>query len=113
MSPKLIAGNWKMFKGPTDHARVLRRSTAPDGVDVVLCPRYVSLEVAVGEEWPIYARMSTGPTRARSPARFGTMLVELGVQGTLVGHSERRLYFGETDETVRLRAMPRSRRAWR
>ena len=32
------------------------------------------------------------------------MLVELGVQGALVGHSERRLYFGETDETVRLRA---------
>ena len=32
------------------------------------------------------------------------MLVELGVRGSLVGHSERRLYFGETDETVRLRA---------
>ena len=102
---KLIAGNWKMFKGPTETLAFFDGFTAPDGVDVVLCPSYVSLEVAVGEEWPIYAQSVhwadegafTGEVSAR-------MLVELGVQGSLVGHSERRLYFGETDETVRLRA---------
>ena len=105
MSSKLIAGNWKMFKGPTETLAFFDGFTAPDGVDVVLCPPYVSLEVAVGEEWPIYAQnvhwaddgAFTGEVSAR-------MLVELGVRGSLVGHSERRLYFGETDETVRLRA---------
>ncbi|WP_411277815.1 triose-phosphate isomerase [Gaiella sp.] len=102
---KLIAGNWKMFKGPTDTLAFFDSFEAPDGVDVVLCPPFVSLEAAVGEEWPIYAQnvhwSDEGAFTGEISAR---MLVELGVQGTLVGHSERRLYFGETDDTVRLRA---------
>ena len=60
---------------------------------------------AVGEEWPIYAQnvhwADEGAFTGEISAR---MLVELGVAGALVGHSERRQYFGETDETVRLRA---------
>jgi len=102
---KLIAGNWKMFKGPIDTLAFFDGFEAPDGVDVVLCPPYVSLEAAVGEEWPVYAQnvhwADEGAFTGEISAR---MLVELGVQGSLVGHSERRLYFGETDETVRLRA---------
>jgi triosephosphate isomerase len=102
---KLIAGNWKMFKGPIDTLAFFDAFEAPDGVDVVLCPPYVSLEAAVGEEWPIYAQnvhwADEGAFTGEISAR---MLLELGVQGTLVGHSERRLYFGETDETVRQRA---------
>ena len=102
---KLIAGNWKMFKGPVETLAFFDGFEAPDGVDVVLCPPFVSLEAAVGEEWPIYAQnvhwADEGAFTGEISAR---MLVELGVQGTLVGHSERRLYFGETDETVRLRA---------
>ena len=102
---KLIAGNWKMFKGPAETLEFFDDVRRPHGVDVVLCPPFVSLEAAVGEEWPIYAQnvhwadegAFTGEVSAR-------MLVELGVEGTLVGHSERRLYFGETDDTVRLRA---------
>ena len=102
---KLIAGNWKMFKGPTDTLAFFDSFEAPDGVEVVLCPPFVSLEAAVGEEWPIYAQnvhwADEGAFTGEISAR---MLIEIGVQGTLVGHSERRLYFGETDDTVRLRA---------
>jgi triosephosphate isomerase (TIM) len=102
---KLIAGNWKMFKGPTETLAFFDGFTAPDGVEVVLCPPYVSLEVAVGEEWPIYAQnVHWAEEGAFTGEVSASMLVELGVRGTLVGHSERRLYFGETDETVRLRA---------
>ncbi len=102
---KLVAGNWKMFKGPGETLAFFDRFEAPDGVDVVLCPPFVSLEAAVGEEWPIYAQSvhwaANGPFTGEISA---AMLVEIGVQGALVGHSERRQYFGETDETVGARA---------
>ncbi len=102
---KLIAGNWKMFKGPAETLAFFDRFEAPDGVEVVLCPPYVSLEAAVGEEWPIYAQnVHWGSEGAFTGEISAAMLVELGVQGTLVGHSERRLYFGESDDTVRARA---------
>jgi triosephosphate isomerase len=102
---KLMAGNWKMFKGPVETLAFFDGFEAPAGVDVVLCPPYVSLEAAVGEEWPIYAQNVHWANEGAFTGEISAgMLVELGVQGTLVGHSERRLYFGETDETVRLRS---------
>ena len=102
---KLIAGNWKMFKGPIETLAFFDAFEAPGGVDVVLCPPFVSLEAAVGEEWPIYAQnVHWADEGAFTGEISAAMLVELGVQGTLVGHSERRLYFGETDATVRQRA---------
>lgn len=102
---KLVAGNWKMFKGPAETLAFFDRFEAPDGVEVVLCPPFVSLEAAVGEEWPIYAQNVHWATEGAYTGEVSAaMLVELGVQGTLVGHSERRQYFGETDETVRARA---------
>jgi triosephosphate isomerase (TIM) len=105
MAPVLIAGNWKMFKGPQETLGFFDAFEAPDGVDVAICPPYVSLEAAVGEEWPVYAQSvhwaDEGAFTGEISAR---MLVELGVTGTLVGHSERRQLFGETDDTVRARA---------
>ena len=102
---KLIAGNWKMFKGPAETLTFFDAFEAPDGVDVVLCPPFVSLEAAVGEEWPIYAQNVHWAEEGAFTGEISPrMLVELGVRGSLVGHSERRLYFGETDDTVRLRA---------
>jgi triosephosphate isomerase len=108
----LIAGNWKMFKGPAETAafcRELRELALPDGVDVVVCPPYVSLASAVqvlaGTEIGVFAQSchweQEGPFTGEISA---AMLKELGVYGTLVGHSERRLHCGETDETVARRA---------
>jgi triosephosphate isomerase len=102
---KLMAGNWKMFKGPRETLAFFDEFEAPDGVDVVICPPFVSLEAAVGEEWPIYAQNVHWAAEGAFTGEISAqMLVELGVQGALVGHSERRQYFCETDETVRQRA---------
>jgi triosephosphate isomerase (TIM) len=107
----LIAGNWKMYRGPAETAEfcLALRDEDLSGVDVVLCPPYVSLAVAVqllaGTEIAVAAQNvhwdSEGPFTGEISA---PMLRELGVYGTLVGHSERRQLFGETDETVAKRA---------
>jgi triosephosphate isomerase (TIM) len=103
----LIAGNWKMYKGPAETAEFCLglREQELEGVDVVVCPPYVALAVAVqllaGTEIAVAAQnvhwedegAFTGEVSAR-------MLREVGVYGAIVGHSERRQYFGETDETV-------------
>jgi triosephosphate isomerase len=97
----LIAGNWKMFKGPAEVGRFFEGFDAPAGVDVVFCPPFVSLAAAVESGRTIYAQNvhweGSGPyTGEISPE----MLLELGVEGALVGHSERRQLFGDTDEMV-------------
>jgi triosephosphate isomerase len=104
----LIAGNWKMFKGPAQagaFCRELRDADLPDDVDVVVCPPYVSLEVAVqalaGTEVGVFAQNCHWELEGAFTGEISApMLQELGVYGTLVGHSERRQWFGETDETV-------------
>jgi triosephosphate isomerase (TIM) len=103
----LIAGNWKMYKGPAETAEFCLglREQELDGVELVVCPPFVSLAVAVqllaGTEIAVAAQnvhwedegAYTGEVSPR-------MLRELGVYGAIVGHSERRQYFGDTDETV-------------
>src|SRR4051812_7928054 len=104
----LIAGNWEMFKGPLETAefcRALRDEDLPEEVDVVVCPPYVSLADAVqalaGTEIGVFAQSCHwAPEGAFTGEISAPMLRELGVYGTLVGHSERRQLFGETDETV-------------
>ncbi len=101
----LIAGNWKMFKGPDEARDFLDDFEAPAGVDVVFCPPFLSLAAAVDSGRTIYAQnVHWEPSGAYTGEVSPQMLRELGVEGSLVGHSERRQLFGETDESVARRA---------
>src|SRR3954467_10052071 len=109
----LIAGNWKMFKDATETEAFCRELAAALGevedVDVAVCPPFTSLVQALaglgGTSISVCAQNvhwaeSGAFTGETSPG----MLRDLGVAGSLVGHSERRQYFGETDETTAKRA---------
>src|SRR5881398_3270678 len=100
-----------MYKGAAETAEFcLRlREEELEGVDVVVCPPFVSLAVAVqllaGTEIAVAAQNVHWDDEGAFTGEISApMLRELGVYGTLVGHSERRQYFGETDETVAKRA---------
>jgi triosephosphate isomerase len=93
----LIAGNWKMFRGP-DPAELT-------GLDAVVCPPFTRLQDCVEAGLTTYAQNVNWDKEGAYTGEISPpMLLELGVVGTLVGHSERRQYFGDSDETVGLRA---------
>ena len=109
----LIAGNWKMYKTATetgDFCRALRDALGDlQGVDVAVCPPFTGLAAAVqalaDTEIAVAAQsVHWEPEGAYTGEISAPMLVDLGVYGAIVGHSERRQHFGETDESVGRRA---------
>ena len=109
----LIAGNWKMHKGPEEAARFCRdlrdQLEWVDGVDVAVCPPFPSLSAAVqalaGTDIAVAAQNVHWDVEGAFTGEVSApMLFELGVYGAIVGHSERRQLFGETDEGVGKRA---------
>jgi triosephosphate isomerase len=109
---KLIAANWKMYKDPAQTKEFFRDFlplvAKHDRDEIVVCPPYVDLhaaiesaqgsQVAVGAQ-NVYWKAEGAFTGEISP----TMLVAVGCTHVIIGHSERRQYFGETDDTVNLK----------
>jgi triosephosphate isomerase (TIM) len=105
----LIAGNWKMHKTIEQAeefiAALLPLVSSADGVDVAVCPTFTALEALVhsarGSRVAIYAQnMHQAPEGPFTGEVSAPMLTELDVQGVILGHSERREYFGETDKAL-------------
>jgi triosephosphate isomerase len=109
MRKLLIAANWKMYKTPTEAQSFLRTflplvKDRPRG-EIVICPPAVDLAVALhstrGSEVMVGAQnMYFAEEGAFTGEISAAMLVDVGVSHVIIGHSERRQYFGETDEIV-------------
>lgn len=108
MRKKIVAGNWKMNKTPKEAlelVELLKDKVDTDTVDVVFCVPAIDIipvaEALKGTKIALGAQnMHFEESGAYTGEISAAMLKECGVQYVVLGHSERREYFGETDETV-------------
>jgi triosephosphate isomerase len=104
-----IAGNWKMHKTIAEAEEfiqaLLPRVSDADGVDVAICPSFLALAAMVdstrGSRVQVNAQnMHQADSGAFTGETSAPMLVEVGVHGVILGHSERRQLFGESDKAL-------------
>ncbi len=108
MRKKIVAGNWKMNKTPTEAialAEMLKPKMSTDNATVVFCVPYVDLvpvsEVIKGTDILLGAENLHFEDKGAYTGEISApMLKDIGVKCVVIGHSERREYFAETDETV-------------
>jgi triosephosphate isomerase len=104
-----IAGNWKMYKTPSEAretaARLVDLVADVDDVDIMIAPTYTALESVSGVTKNTCVSLGAQDLFWEKEGAYtgqisAAMLVDAGCQYAIIGHSERRQYFGETDETV-------------
>ena len=112
MRKKIIAGNWKMnycVNKAEDFVSEIKDAINTDEVDVVICPNFVSLDrigdLLDGTKIKLGAQnVHTEDKGAYTGETSVNMLAAVGVEYCIVGHSERRQYFAETNQIVNLKA---------
>ena len=111
MGKYVIAGNWKMNKLPSetcDFVKEVAKATEGAECEVVCCTPYVCLSEAVKGAEGTHVKIGAENLHFENSGAYtgevsADMLKDLGVEYVIIGHSERRQYFAETDETVNLK----------
>ena len=112
MRKLMIAANWKMYKTPSESTAFLSAflplSSGHQKVDAVLCPPMTSLPALVEAARNTHVRIGAQNMHWLNEGAYTgetspTMLTAIGATHVLIGHSERRQYFAETDTTVNLK----------
>lgn len=109
----VIAGNWKMNKTPNEAKALIEEMkplVADAGCDVVLCVPFIDIPAAVEAAQDSNIKIGAENVHFKASGAYtgevsADMLKEAGVEYVVIGHSERRTYFGETDQTVNLRTL--------
>ena len=111
----IIAGNWKMNKTRPEAKELLEAikplvANAEGNVEVIACVPFTNLETAINTTAGSNVKIGAENVHFEKSGAYtgeisADMLAELGVEYVVIGHSERRQYFGETDETVNKRLL--------
>lgn len=115
----VIAGNWKMYKTQRESSEFLQNFMAeleptPEEREIILCAPFTALDVMSKSLHNSRVQLGAQNVHWEDEGAYtgeiaGPMLTEIGVRYVIVGHSERRQYFGETDETVNKRLLTAQR----